>query len=63
MTEKRTANVFWAIVTLVCFFIGSGFLAIIPIICWLCAASNTRKHNAKVAETRHRETLAALRGH
>lgn len=60
MTEKRTNHIFWAIVTAICFFLSSGALAIIPAICWLCAANNTRKHNLIVAKRRHEETIAAI---
>lgn len=60
MTEKRTSHVFWLIATIICLMLG-GFLALIPIICWMCAAGRTRKHNAKLDTIRHRELLAALR--
>lgn len=63
MTEKTTPHVFWAIVTLICFVISAGvILPAIPVICWICSINRTKKHNAKLAETRHRETIAALRG-
>ncbi len=60
MTEKTTPHVFWAITTLICFVISAGvILPAIPMICWVCSASRTKKHNAKVAATRHAELLAA----
>jgi hypothetical protein len=60
MTEKTTPHVFWVIVTLVCFFIGGPITAAIPVICWVCSAGRTKKHNAKVAASRHQETMRAL---
>lgn len=61
MTEKTTPHVFWAIVTLLAFFIGGPFTAAIPVICWLCSASRTKKHNAKVMAWRHEQQMNALR--
>ncbi|MNK14391.1 hypothetical protein D3C87_325110 [compost metagenome] len=62
MTEKTTPHVFWAIVTIICFVISAGvILPAIPVICWVCSANNTKKHNAKVALQRHNELLAATK--
>lgn len=35
-------------------------LPIVVIVCWIVAACNTRKHNAKVAMVRHHEMMRAL---
>lgn len=60
MTEKTTSHVAWLIVTIL-FFLFAFPLGLLSLIGWVCAASSTRKHNAKVAAYRHHETIQALR--